>query len=134
MSSYTSLQVVHKEEIEAEQSEIFSLIWLDTNTDVNQNRDAEEKLRPVINHFKRFENVKQCKKYIEQCSKQDQIVLITSGQLGKEIVPGIHHLPQVVSIYIFCYNVEAHKIWAFEHTKVKSLRKTSLYCFFDFHR
>lgn len=125
----TSLQVGHKEKIEAKQFEIFCLIWLDSTADTNQTRDVEEKLRSVINNFKKIEDVNQCQRYIEKCSKQDQIVLIASGQLGKEIVPNIHHLPQVVSIYIFCYNVKAHEKWAFQHAKVKSLRKTSLYCF-----
>jgi hypothetical protein len=38
----------------------------------------------------------------------DKLFLITSDQLGKEIVPIIHDLPQILYIYIFCIDIYEH--------------------------
>ncbi|CAF4621580.1 unnamed protein product, partial [Rotaria magnacalcarata] len=44
--------------------EIFSLIWLDANSNAKDTRDTEQKLRSIINHLKKFQDVKQCQKFI----------------------------------------------------------------------
>jgi hypothetical protein len=80
--------------------EIFSLIWLDENVNVKDTRDTEQKRRPIINRLKKFQYVKQCQEYIEQRSKKDRLILIVSDQLGQEIIPSIHNIRQVMSIYV----------------------------------
>ena len=97
--------------------EIFSLIWLDAN--VNETRDTEQKLRSIINHLKKFQDIQQCQQYIEQKSKTDRLALIVSGQLGPEIVPSIHKLRQVTSIYVYCMDKKEHEQWACNFSKVR---------------
>jgi hypothetical protein len=99
--------------------EIFSLIWLDTNDDIEDIQNTEQKLRAIINHFKRFRNAKECQQYIEQKSKHDRLVLIVSLQLGPEIVPFIHKLRQVSSIYVYCKDKKSNEEWISDYTKVK---------------
>jgi hypothetical protein len=99
--------------------EIFSLIWLDENVNVKDTRDTEQKLRSIINHLKKFQDVKQCQQYIEQRSKKDRLILIVSGQLGREIVPSIHNLRQVMSIYVYCMDKKNTREWACKFAKVK---------------
>jgi hypothetical protein len=99
--------------------EIFSLIWLDENVNVKDTRDTEQKLRSIINHLKKFQDVKQCQQYIEQRSKKDRLIIIVSGQLGREIVPSIHNLRQVMSIYVYCMDKESNEQWACKFAKVK---------------
>ena len=99
--------------------EIFSLIWLDENVNVKDTRDTEQKLRSIINHLKKFQDVKQCQQYIEQRSKKDRLILIVSGQLGREIVPSIHKLRQVISIYVYCMDKKSNEQWACKFAKVK---------------
>src|ERR1700722_4333463 len=83
--------------------ETFSLVWLDASVNGSkENIEAQQRLRTSINHLKTFENSDQCEKYIRSVSKDDRIVLIVSGQLGREIVPRIHKLRQVFSIYVYC--------------------------------
>ncbi|CAF4083884.1 unnamed protein product [Adineta steineri] len=101
--------------------EIFSLIWLDANEGVEDTRDTEVKLRPIINHIKKFQDVKQCQQYIEQRSKNDRLILIVSGRLGLEIVPYIHQLRQVISIYVCCKDKKNNEQWTYKFTKVKSV-------------
>jgi hypothetical protein len=106
--------------------EIFSLIWLNANEDIEDSQNTEQKLRPIINHFKRFQDVKECQQYIEQKSKQDRLVLIASDQLGQEIVPFIHKLRQVSSIYIYCKDNNSHEQWTNSFTKVDIHLETSV--------
>ena len=37
--------------------EAFCLIWLDYGTKTNDAQDTEQKLRSIINYFKKFQNV-----------------------------------------------------------------------------
>ncbi len=97
--------------------EIFCLIWLDANG--AESRDTEQKLRSVINYLKKFQDVKQCQQYIEERSKNDRLVIIVSGRLGREIVPSIHKLRQVVSIYVYCMNKKSNEQWSSKFAKVK---------------
>ncbi|CAF5071208.1 unnamed protein product, partial [Rotaria sp. Silwood1] len=47
--------------------------------------------------------------------------MIVSGQLGQEIVPSIHKLQQVVSIYVYCMNKKKNEQWARTFAKVKAV-------------
>lgn len=99
--------------------ETFFLLWLDEQIDGNEdNRYAQKQLRNIINHLKTFDNENQCENYISSISKEDRIVLIVSGQLGRTIVPRIHHLPQILSIYIYCMNKQANEQWSKDFNKV----------------
>ncbi|CAF0738460.1 unnamed protein product [Adineta steineri] len=101
--------------------EIFSLIWLDATVNVKDTRDTEVKLRSIINHIKKFQDIKQCQQYIGQTSQNDRLVIIVSGQLGQEIVPHIHQLRQVISIYVYCMDKKSNEQWALKFAKVKSV-------------
>ncbi|CAF3722376.1 unnamed protein product [Rotaria sp. Silwood1] len=57
-----------------------------------------DKLRSVVNYLKIFDNTDVCRDYISTI-KQEQIFLIISGQTGKHIIPLVHNLSQLNSIY-----------------------------------
>ncbi|CAF5016271.1 unnamed protein product, partial [Rotaria sp. Silwood1] len=99
--------------------EIFCLVWLDAN--INETRDTERKLRSIINHLKKFQDVKECQKFIEERSKDERVVMIVSGRLGREIVPSIHKFRQVISIYVYCMDKEGNEKWARNFAKVKAV-------------
>ena len=98
--------------------ELFTLIWLDTNDITQEKRGAQQKLRVIINHIKKFQDVQKCKNYIEQQAKDDRLVLVVSGRLGREIVPSIHMLQQVSSIYVYCIDRSGNEKWASQFGKV----------------
>jgi plasmid stabilization system protein ParE len=106
--------------IDDQHLEIFSLIWLDTNVNVKETRNTEQKLRSIINHLKKFQDVKQCQQYIEQRSQKDRLLLIVSGQMGQEMVPSIHQLRQVISIYVYCMDKKGNEEWASKFSKVSA--------------
>jgi hypothetical protein len=99
--------------------ESFLLIWLDHNVNVNCTENTEQKLRSIINNLKKFQDVKQCQQCIEQRSQKDRIVLIVNGRLGREIVPRIHQLRQVISIYVYCTDQKGNMEWSSKFSKVR---------------
>ncbi|CAF4442377.1 unnamed protein product, partial [Rotaria sp. Silwood2] len=101
--------------------DISCIIWLDANVNTNERRSAEQKLASIVKHFEKFQDKEQCQKYIEEQSEKDRLVMIVSGQLGKEIVPSVHNLQQVMSIYVYCMNKEINKQWASRFIKVKGV-------------
>ncbi|CAF1281319.1 unnamed protein product [Rotaria sordida] len=101
--------------------EIFCLIWLDDNINAKDNRDTEQKLRAIINRLKKFQNVEQCQKYIEQRSQKDRLIMIVSGRLGQKILPSIHKVRQIISIYVYCMDKERNKQWTSKFAKVKAV-------------
>jgi hypothetical protein len=99
--------------------ESFSLIWLDADVNIKENRDTQQKLRAIINHLKEFHDARECQQYIEQRSKEDSLVLIVSGRLGEEVVPCIHNFHQVSSIYVYCTDKTKNEQWACKFAKVR---------------
>ena len=102
--------------IDGKNAELFSLVWLDENVNSEDNHDTGQKLRSIINHLTKFQDLKRCQQYIGQRSKKDRLIVIVNGQLGQELVPSIHHLRQIISIYVYCTDNEQ---WASKFEKVK---------------
>ena len=106
--------------------EIFSLIWLDASVnDSEENVDAQHRLRTSINHLKTFEEGEECEHHIRAVSAEDRIVLIVSGRLGREVVPRIHQLRQVSSIYVYCMDKARNEQWAKQFKKVNNIFYTN---------
>ncbi|CAF3835422.1 unnamed protein product, partial [Adineta steineri] len=51
--------------------ESFSLIWLNNNENVH----IQKELRNTINHIETFDDVEECKNYIDKTSENDRLVL-----------------------------------------------------------
>ena len=98
--------------------DIFCLIWLDANPNAQDIRDTEQKLSSIINQLKKFQNVEECQNFIEERTENDRITMIVSGQFGREIVPSVHKLRQVISIYVYCLDKVRNKEWADKFAKV----------------
>ncbi|CAF2228318.1 unnamed protein product [Rotaria magnacalcarata] len=101
--------------------DIFSLIWLDGNTNAKEVRDTEQKLRSIINQVQKFADIEPCQKYIKERSTKERLIIIVSGRLGREIVPSIHNLRQVISIYVYCLDKEGNEKWSSQYKKVKAV-------------
>jgi hypothetical protein len=100
--------------------ETFSVFWI--NGKVNKDEKSQythRKLRAIINHLKIFEDVDECQRYIETMAKEDRFVLIVNDEYSQKVVPTIHHLPQVSSIYIYCADKHINKQWTKDFSKVE---------------
>ncbi len=95
------------------------LIWLDASADLSaENIGTQKQLRSIIHNFKTFLNVQDCEQYINEKTNYDRIFLIVSGRLGRKIVPCIHQLRQIFSIYVYCQDKQRNEEWANKFTKV----------------
>jgi len=102
--------------------ETFSIFWLDEQVNTTEdNRNTQLKLREIINHLKTFDDLGECYQRILSLSTQDRLVLIVSGRCGRQLVPQIHHLQQVSSIYVYCMDKKANEQWAKDFIKIKSV-------------
>ncbi|CAF1224302.1 unnamed protein product [Adineta ricciae] len=104
--------------------ETFSLLWLDAAIHTNtENQEAQKQLRACINHVIPFEDPNRCQRYIQTTSSQDRLVLIVSGRLGREVVPLIHQIRQLSSVYVYCMDEEGNKKWAKDFKKKKRVKE-----------
>ena len=99
--------------------ESFYIFWLDAKVNsTEENQKAQIKLRQIINHLETFEDQNLCHQHISSVSQQDRLILITSGTCGRQLIPQIHHLQQISSIYVYCFDKQANEQWANNFTKV----------------
>ena len=109
-------------EISNDNLETFSIFWLDVQVNTTEdNQHTQLKLREIINHLKTFDDQGECHQRILSLSTQDRLVLIVSGRCGRQLVPQIHHLRQVSSIYVYCMDKKANEQWAKDFIKIKSV-------------
>ena len=119
----------HSEEISAH-LELFTLIWLDASESVHEDLHTQQQLRAIINRLEKFRDVQECRRYIERRVTDDRrLVLVVSGRLRREIVPSIHLLRQVSSIYVYCMDKETNEKWACRFPKVGSEVSTDVSLF-----
>ncbi|CAF4079781.1 unnamed protein product, partial [Adineta steineri] len=119
-SASSSTDVSHNKSDEMH-LEIFCLLWLNASSSTKEGRDTEPKLRSIINHLKKFQDAAECQKYIQERSTKERVVMIVSGRLGREIVPSIQQLRQVISIYVYCMDKAGNEKWARNYKKIKAV-------------
>ncbi|CAF3143544.1 unnamed protein product [Rotaria socialis] len=103
-------------------NQALSIVWLDDSDENSQeNMSIQQHLRALSSNFKMFKAINDCEQYLKNQPETTPISLIVSGRLGKDLVPVINSLPQIIVIYIYCYNVQEHKLWAVEYDKVKGV-------------
>jgi hypothetical protein len=110
-----------------ENLETFTLIWLDGEINSVITEDIRDKIQTFINHIKKFADKNACQQYIEQRREDDRLIIIVSGSLGRQLVPNIHKLRQVLSIYVYCMNKKAHEEWACKFSKVRLSLKNFIF-------
>ncbi|CAF4091610.1 unnamed protein product [Adineta steineri] len=98
------------------------LIWLDNNiNDNNANRNNTiNQLKRVVNNINTFTDGEQCLEFIQTITN-NKVCMIISGSLAKHIVPHVHDISQVDTIFIFCNNQECGKQRAEEWPKIKGV-------------
>jgi tetratricopeptide (TPR) repeat protein len=98
------------------------LIWLDNNIDNNSDdcHNTIIQLRGAVNTIKTFTDGEECIQFLEEMHN-DKACMIISGALGQPIVPRVHNMSQVDSIFIFCGNKKHHEQWTKEWPKIKGV-------------
>ncbi|CAF1297250.1 unnamed protein product [Rotaria sordida] len=98
-----------------------SIVWLDASVnDTQENINAQQLLRTPMNHLKTYKDDHECEKYIQSVPKGHRIILIVGGRLGQLIVPRIHQLFQISSIFVYCMD-KRNQEWTNAYKKVKGV-------------
>ncbi|CAF1138424.1 unnamed protein product [Adineta steineri] len=108
--------------ISIQQMQSALLIWLDNNID-ETNDDCQNtitKLRRAVNDIKIYTNGNQCLEFIRTIV-DNKVCMIISGSLGQQIVPRVHNMSQIESIFIFCDDHKHHEQWVNDWSKIKGV-------------
>ncbi|CAM6005317.1 unnamed protein product, partial [Sphagnum balticum] len=98
------------------------LIWLDNESN-NNSADCQNtisQLRQAVNDINRFNDGEECMQFIDNIT-DTKACMIVSGSLGQDIVPRIHNMPQVDSIFIFCRDQKHHEQWVKDWPKIRGV-------------
>jgi hypothetical protein len=96
------------------------VLWLDPNINTSdENKQIQKKLKELfLNNFIPCEQVEKAVHYIEE-KHNAHFLLITGGQIGRQIVPKINNLSQIHFIVVYCMNKEANEEWSRNFEKVQ---------------
>jgi len=83
--------------------ENFIIIWLDPNIkDSNEDfQDSIVQLRSIVNSISTFDNLNQCIDCIIR-PRPEKLFVIVSNILGPSLLPCIHTVAQLQSVYVLC--------------------------------
>ncbi|CAF0869022.1 unnamed protein product [Rotaria sp. Silwood1] len=100
---------------------IYSIVWLDASINSQNNIDTQKRIRSSIKYLEIYEKLDACKNYIYSVSSHHRVILIVSDYFGQQLIPEIHNLPQIFSIYILCKNEQCHHQWIQQYEKIKDV-------------
>ncbi|CAF1058080.1 unnamed protein product [Adineta steineri] len=108
--------------INTQQTQNVLLIWLDSNIDETNDgcQNTITKLRCIVNDINTFTDSDQCLEFI-QTVVDNKVCMIVSESLGQQIVPRVHNMFQVDSIFICCGNQKHDEQWVKEWPKIKGV-------------
>lgn len=98
------------------------LVWLDKNIEENTIgfQNILGQLQSVINTIRIFTDQEQCIQYINSLDNEN-ICLLTSGGMSEQIVPSIHNLSQLDSIFILSSDKERYELWSQNWPKIRGI-------------
>jgi tetratricopeptide (TPR) repeat protein len=102
--------------------ENFSLIWLDVNIDPSKKecQNTLTQLQSVVNNVNIFTQQNKCVDFLTEI-EDTTAFLIVDGTLGRQIIPLIHDIPQLHTIYILCRHKSQHEKWSEMWVKIKGV-------------
>jgi hypothetical protein len=101
----------------------FSFVWLEpanTNKAATTILDAQVQCRALVGELKIFENVDDCKQYIQSKCTKSKVILIINQHVSQLSMTHIHDLPQVSAIYVYAMDTEENTEWKKSYSKVKT--------------
>lgn len=114
--------IAFNDKFEHDNIETFMVVWIDAEINKKiENQKAQEQIRAVNKNFKVFENGKQCEKFIRSISSKKEILLIINDIQGQELIPKIHNLQQITTIYIYKEIKQDNEQWINQFSKVSLL-------------
>ncbi|CAF2889346.1 unnamed protein product [Rotaria sp. Silwood2] len=100
----------------------FLFIWLDPKIDEfnDDYLNSIKQLRQTVNTIEIFCDTEECIDYISELQNETSFLIISSA-LCQMVVPLIHNMTQLYSIYVFCRKEEKYEDWTKHWSKVKDI-------------
>jgi tetratricopeptide (TPR) repeat protein len=99
------------------------IVWLDLNVDTNRDdKDTKALIRRIVRgRLLTFTNPDQCVNHVFAKLKTQRITFIVSNLFGPHVVPLIHDVPQIQTIYVYCRDRQVAESWTKSYPKVSSI-------------
>lgn len=100
----------------------FLVIWLDTKIDELDDAymNSIKHRRQTVNIVETFHDIDECIDYISQL-QDEKTFLIFSDSLCEKVIPRIHHINQLYSIFVFDQKESKYEEWAKDWFKLKGI-------------
>jgi tetratricopeptide (TPR) repeat protein len=121
-ASASSKDAVRRRRINGQMVQNVLLIWLDNSIDENSADccNTLTQLRRIVNTINTYTDGDQCIEFLQSLDNAKACMII-SGSLGQHMVPRVHDMSQMDSIFILCRNKKRHEQWAKEWPKIKGV-------------
>ncbi|CAF3400181.1 unnamed protein product [Rotaria socialis] len=104
--------------------EDFILVWLDGNIDQESDNAHSiiKHFRQIVHEIQTFTSVQECVNAVTDV-KEEKVIIVVSTELSSIVVPILHPLSVVDSIYVLCNqnNTDNDKLLIITHRKVKGI-------------
>jgi tetratricopeptide (TPR) repeat protein len=97
-------------------TETFRLIWLDSQ--FNETIKDKRQLACLFDSIEKFFDPDQCVDFLTNIKLQ-KVLMIISHVFSEQIVPLVHDIPQLDSIFVFCCETINDQLWSNDYRKVK---------------
>ncbi|CAF3600309.1 unnamed protein product [Rotaria sp. Silwood1] len=100
----------------------FRLIWLDANINRSNPNCCKTltRLRRVVSSIDTFTAIDPCVNFLKNV-RDEKAFMVVSGSLGQSVMPIVHSMAQLDSIFIFCSNKARYEHLMTEGPKVKGI-------------
>ena len=100
----------------------YVVVWVDANFDESSEgcQSIVQQLRSVVDKVHAFRDPNASIRFL-QAVTHERVFVITDGTLGEDLLPRIHFMAQVNTIYVLCNNPARHKPWTEQWSKIKDV-------------
>ncbi|CAF1417920.1 unnamed protein product [Adineta ricciae] len=96
-----------------------TVVWLDKYFG-ESNEDYQNSIVQLYRNINIFTDNDKCLEFIRDIDHTN-VCMIISGSIGKSLVPCVHDIHQLDSIYVYCDNKEHHEQWTKQWSKIKGV-------------
>ncbi|UJR29644.1 hypothetical protein I4U23_017192 [Adineta vaga] len=118
-SAVTSKKSLECQRFDVQKLQIVTVVWLDKYFGEN-NEDYQNAIVKLYKHINIFTDNDKCVEFILDIDHQN-VCMIISGSIGQILLPCIHDIHQLDSIFIYCNNEEHHEQWTKQWSKIKGV-------------
>lgn len=100
-----------------ENAHSFTIVWFYSGIELDENREFLMNLHFKTDNVRTFDRREPCWEYIK-CTKHKEVILIITIKHARDVVPILHDLRQLNSIYVYDLCALSEQAWMHRYVKV----------------